>query len=86
MLLLKLILVLDVSIFLAEERLFLTQDISLLFSFYFSNCIVCVICLLIDINAHGEDTNSSDDDVEYKQSGKKNNGKFFLKLVSKKGF
>ena len=71
MLLLKLIPGLDVSIFLAEERLFLTEDISLLFSFYFSNCIVCVICLLIDINAHGEDTNSSDDDVEYRQSGEK---------------
>ena len=71
MLLLKLIPGLDVSIFLAEEGSFLLKIFPLLFSFYFSNCILCMICLLIDINAHGEDTNSSDDDVEYRQSGEK---------------
>ena len=71
MLLLKLISGLDVSVFLAEEGSFLLKIFPLLFSFYFSNCILCVICLLIDIKASGEDTNSSDDDVEYRQSGTK---------------
>ena len=86
MLLLKLISGLDVSVFLAEEGSFLLKIFPLLFSFYFSNCTLCAICLLMDIKASGEDTNSSDDDVEYRQSGKKKQCKFFLKLVSKKGF
>ena len=81
--LLKLIPGLDVSIFLAEKGSFLLKIFPVLFSFYFSNCILCVICLLIDINAYGEVTSSSDDDVEYRQSRGKKQCKFFLKLVSK---
>ena len=42
--------------------------------------------MLIDNEEHGEDIDSSDDDVEYRPPEKKDQCKLFLELVGKKGF
>ena len=42
--------------------------------------------MLINNEEHGEDIDSSDDDVEYRPQEKKYQCKFFSELVGKKGF
>ena len=69
-----------------DTGFFLLIIFPLLFSFYTSDCVLYVICLLIDNNEHGKDVNSNNDDVEYKTPEKKEHCKFFLELVRKKGF
>ena len=42
--------------------------------------------MLTDNEEHGEDIDSSDGDVEYRPPEKKDQCKFFLQLVEKRGF